>query len=52
LPFEKLSGMLREVASRLKLDLVETTDLLLQQGVKGNLNASDVLQSIEHFSHS
>ncbi len=40
---------LRETARRLGIDLVETTELMLDHGIKGNLNASDVLQSIEHF---
>jgi predicted HTH domain antitoxin len=40
---------LRETAKRLSLDLVETTELMLDYGVKGNLTASDVLQSIDHF---
>jgi len=41
---------LREAASRLGLDLVETVDVLLDHGVKGNLDADDVLASIRHFS--
>jgi len=41
---------LREAASRLGLDLVATTDLLLDYGVKGNLDAADVLTSVEHFN--
>lgn len=40
---------LREVAIRLGLDMVAATDLLLDYGVKGNLDADDVLQSIEQF---
>ena len=40
---------LRETAERLGLDLMETTDLLINYGIKGNLTASDVLQSIDHF---
>ena len=40
---------LRETAERLGLDLLETTDLIIDYGVKGNLTASDVLQSIDHF---
>ncbi|NCC53229.1 MAG: hypothetical protein EOM20_18735 [Spartobacteria bacterium] len=40
---------LRETADRLNLDIIEATDLLLQHGIKGNLNASDVLDSIEHL---
>ena len=41
---------LREAAERLGLDLVDTIDLLLDHGVKGNLDAADVLSSIEHLS--
>ncbi len=40
---------LREVASRLGLDLIAATELLLDYGVKGNLDAHDVLHSIERF---
>ena len=40
---------LREASRRLGLDLIATTDLMLNHGVKGNLQAADVLQSIEHF---
>lgn len=40
---------LRELASRLGLDLVEATDLLLSCGIKGNLDADDVLHSAEQF---
>ena len=39
---------LREAASRLGLDIVATMDLLMDYGVKGNLDASDVLKSAEH----
>ena len=41
---------LREAASRLGLDPVATLDLLLDHGVKGNLDADDVLTSIRHFT--
>jgi predicted HTH domain antitoxin len=41
---------LREAATRLNLNIVETMDLLADHGVKGNLDASDVLASIERFS--
>ena len=41
---------LREAASRLGLDLVATMDILLDHGVKGNLDADDVLTSIRHFT--
>lgn len=40
---------LREAARRLDLDLVAAMDLMLDYGVKGNLQASDVLQSVEQF---
>jgi hypothetical protein len=40
---------LREVADRLGLDLVEATDLLLSYGIKGNLEADDVLYAAEQF---
>jgi len=41
---------LRDAAHRLNLDLVAIMDLMLDHGVKGNLEASDVLQSVEQFS--
>jgi hypothetical protein len=41
---------LREAAARLGLDLIATTDLLLDFGVKGNLDAHDVLHAIERFN--
>jgi len=41
--------MLREVAHRLNLDLITAMDLMLDHGVKGNLEASDVLESAERF---
>ena len=41
---------LREAASRLGLDLMATVELLLDHGVKGNLDADDVLGSIRHFT--
>ena len=40
---------LREVAERLSLDLVAATDLLLDSGVKGNLEADDVMHAMEQF---
>ena len=40
---------LREVASRLGVDLVAAIDLLLDYGVKGNVDADDVLYSAEQF---
>lgn len=41
---------LREAADRLGLDLVATVDLLMDYGITGNLDAADVLASIEHFA--
>lgn len=41
---------LREAADRLDLDLVETLDRLADYGVKGNLDAADVLASIKRFA--
>lgn len=41
---------LREAASRLGVDVVATLDILLDHGIKGNLDADDVLTSIRHFS--
>lgn len=41
---------LREAADRLDLDLVETLDRLADHGVKGNLDAADVLSSIDRFA--
>ncbi|MCU0611252.1 MAG: UPF0175 family protein [Candidatus Eisenbacteria bacterium] len=40
---------LREAARRLGLDLVATMDLMLDHGVKGNLDASDVVEAAERF---
>ena len=41
---------LREVAARLDMDMVEALDRLADHGVKGNLEAADVLASIERFA--
>jgi predicted HTH domain antitoxin len=41
---------LRESAELLNRSLSDTIDLFLQRGVKGNLDASDVLGSIEKFA--
>lgn len=43
---------LREASNRLGLNLVETLDRLADHGVKGNLEAADVLASVERFSGS
>lgn len=41
---------LREAAARLDMDMVEALDRLADHGVKGNLEAADVLASIERFT--
>ncbi|MBW1716577.1 MAG: hypothetical protein JRJ77_12270 [Deltaproteobacteria bacterium] len=41
---------LRDSSRLLKLTLSETIDILLEMGVKGNIRASDVLQSLNTFS--
>lgn len=41
---------LREASDLLKLTLSETVDLLSDMGVKGNIHASDVLNSLKMFS--
>lgn len=38
---------LREASSRLGLDVIETMDRLADHGVKGNLEAADVLASVD-----
>jgi len=40
---------LREAARLLKLNQIETMNLFLDAGIKGNLDASDVLASLERF---
>lgn len=40
---------LRESARLLKLSQIETMNLFLDAGIKGNLDASDVLVSLERF---
>ena len=40
---------LHEVAKRLGMNQIEATDLLLRSGVKGNLDASDVMASMDRF---
>jgi hypothetical protein len=47
--YERGEITLRDAASKLNLDLIETTELLLDHGIKGNLRANDVLASIQHF---
>jgi len=41
---------LRETSELLKLTLSESIDLLLEVGVKGNIRASDILESLNTFS--
>lgn len=40
---------LRETSGLLKLSQIETVNLFLDAGIKGNLDASDVLASLERF---
>jgi predicted HTH domain antitoxin len=40
---------LREASELLKLTLSESIDLLLEVGVKGNIRASDILESLNTF---
>ena len=40
---------LREASRLLKLNQIETMNLFLDAGIKGNLDASDVLASMERF---
>lgn len=47
--YERGEITLRDAASKLNLDLIETTELLLDHGIKGNLRANDVLASIQQF---
>jgi len=42
---------LRETAALLDLSLSETIDLLEGIGVKGNIRAADVLESLSRFQH-
>jgi predicted HTH domain antitoxin len=42
---------LREASELLKLTLSESIDLLLEVGVKGNIRASDILESLNTFSN-
>lgn len=41
---------LREASDLMKLTLSETVDLLSDMGVKGNIHAEDVLNSLQTFS--
>jgi len=48
--YRKGTITLREASELLGLTLSETIDLLLEVGVKGNIRASDVLESLNTFS--
>lgn len=41
---------LRDASMLLKLTLSETIDVFIEAGVKGNIRASDVLESLKTFS--
>ena len=41
---------LREAARLLNLDQIETMNIFLDAGIKGNLDASDVMTSLQRFS--
>jgi predicted HTH domain antitoxin len=41
---------LREAARVLNLDQIETMNIFLDAGIKGNLDASDVMTSLQRFS--
>jgi len=45
--YEKGRLTLREAAELLNLSLIETIDLLGEMGVKGNIRAKDVLDSLK-----
>ena len=45
--YEKGKLTLREAATLLNLTLSETIDLLLEIGVKGNIRAKDVMESLK-----
>ena len=40
---------LRQAAKRLNMDMIETMDLFLDAGIKGNLDASDTLHALENL---
>lgn len=48
--YERGKLTLREVAELLNLTLSETIDLLSEMGVKGNIRAKDVLDSLKAIS--
>ena len=48
--YEKGKLTLREVSELLNLTLSETIDLLAEMGVKGNIRAREVIQSLKEMS--
>ena len=48
--YERGKLTLREVAGLLNLTLSETIDLLTEMGVKGNIRAKDVMESLKEVS--
>jgi predicted HTH domain antitoxin len=48
--YEKGRLTLRETAALLNLTLSETLDLLSEMGVKGNIRAKDVMESLKSMS--
>jgi hypothetical protein len=48
--YERGKLTLREVAALLGLTLPETIDLLVEMGVKGNIRAKDVMDSLKAMS--
>ena len=48
--YERGKLTLREAANLLHLNLMETIDLLSEMGVKGNIKAKDVMESLKAFS--
>ena len=47
--YKKGKVTLREAARLLNMNPIEATNLFLDAGIKGNLDASDVLVSLERF---
>ncbi len=48
--YEKGRLTLREAADLLNLNLIETVDLLGEMGVKGNIRAKDVMDSLKSIA--
>jgi predicted HTH domain antitoxin len=48
--YERGKLTLREAANLLHLNLMETIDLLSEMGVKGNIKARDVMESLKSLS--